>query len=61
MRIERMLRLSMGVDLTTEAEREEFPEEGEEEEEEEVDDEGEPLSLVWGDEGEPLSLVGGGP
>ncbi len=37
LRIERMLRLSLGVDLSAEVEREEFPEE-EEEEEEEVDD-----------------------
>ncbi|XP_064401040.1 endoplasmin-like [Halichondria panicea] len=41
MRIERMLRLSMGVDLTTEAEKEEFPDEEEEEEEEVGDDEDE--------------------
>ena len=47
-RIERMLRLSLGVDVTAEVEREEFPEEEEEEEEEvgDEEDEGESLSLV---------------
>ncbi len=44
LRIERMMRLSLGVDLSAEVEREEFTEEEEEEEEEEVDDdEGKPL------------------
>ncbi len=55
MRIERMLRLSMGVDLTTEAEKEEFPDEEEEEEEEVGDDEGKPLSLVGGGDSPVIS------